>query len=150
MAPKTVSIKCKLRRPGGTKVDLFGKVYHFAPSNPADPDSAHVCDVPFDDSKAIYRLLQISAGYELVDSDAELPAKPKADPGQTIGNQKKAEEEIKPIIIQGGDGVEINLTALEPEELRKLAKDEFQIAVHHKWTDATVIAKIIEKTRGEN
>jgi hypothetical protein len=145
----SVLIISKAKRNGGTKVDLYGKIYHFKPENAADPESPHVCPIPDEDARAIYRLLAIKEGFELADPDAKLPAKPKAEPGQTMAGDKAGKKEAAPIIIQAADGAEINLSELQPEELRALAKDTFQIAVHHKWNDQTVIAKIIEKTRGE-
>lgn len=146
-----VVIKCKLKRAGGSKIELFGKTYHFKPDEKQkdDPEAAHVCAVPATEAAAIYRFLQIKEGYELADPSAELPPKPKADPGQTIGNEKPKDPiKDKPIIISDGEK-EINLTELSPEELRVLARDTFKINCHHKWSDQTVIAKIIEKTRGE-
>lgn len=149
MANDPVILKCKQKRPGGSKVELFGKIYHFKPENPADPEAPHLCAVPFDDARAIHRFLQIKEGYELVDPDQPLPPKPKAEPGQTIGNEKPKDPAQKDVIIQADDGSEINLSEQGPEELRVLARDAFGIKVHPKWPDQTVIAKIIEKTRGE-
>jgi hypothetical protein len=149
-------IVCKLQRKGGTKVEnLFGKTYHFKPEKLADKDSvdpeiAHVCDIPNEDAAAIHRLLQITSAYVLASDDEVVPAKPKADPGQTIGNEKVDPKKAAPVIIKNSDGEEIDLTTLDPEQLRILARDTFQIKVHHKWPDTTVIAKIVEATRGES
>lgn len=147
---QVVTIVSKIKRIGGTKIDLLGKKYHFAPpaDQKDDPDAKHVCDIPFSDAGAIHRLLTIKDGYELLDPNAEIPARPKADPGQTIGNEKPKDPANKPIIITDGEK-EYNLSEMTPEELRLLAKETFGIQVHHKWNDQTVIAKIIEKTRGE-
>ncbi len=146
-----VTIVCKLLRKGGTKVEIAKKTYHFKPESGdgTDPEIEHTCDIPFADSTAIWRLLAIKEAYVLKDMDAELPGKPKAEIGQTIGNEKVDPNAPKPIIITDGDGKQIELTALSAEDLRMLAKNEFGIEVHHKWKDQTVIAKIIEKTRGE-
>ena len=142
-------IKCKLRRAGGTKISLYGKEYHFKPTeaDKADPEASHVCAVPNTEAKAIYRLLGIKEGYELVDPAAELPSKPQADKGQTIADDK-ADEGEKDIIIEN-DGQQINLSQMEASELRQLAKEVFKISVHHKWTNATVIGKIIEAMRAD-
>jgi hypothetical protein len=145
-------IVCKLKRKGGTKVEgLFGKNYHFKPASGdgLDPEVHHACDIPNEDAAAIHRLLQISTAYELASADEVVPAKPKADPGQTIGNEK-VEKKGAPVIIKNAEGEEINLSELDPEQLRTMARDTFSIKVHHKWPDQTVIAKIVEATRGES
>lgn len=153
-AQKTVLIACKQKRAGGSKIPLLGSTFHFKLLDPVadkdNPDADHVAAIPFDRADVIYRLLAIKEGFHLVDPDAELPPRPVKKAGEVvaIGNQKP-ENEKKPIIISDGEK-EINLAELTPEDLRILARDTFKIAVHHKWNDQTVIAKIIEKTRGEN
>lgn len=148
------AVICLLKRKGGTEIDnLFGKNYYFKPESGdgTDPKIPHVCEIPDSDAQALYRLLSIKpTAYVLEDPDADLPPRPKAERGQTIGNETKPKVEIKPVIITDGEGVEINLTELSPEDLRAVAKDTFGIKVHHKWPDQTVIAKIVEKTRGES
>lgn len=146
-------IICKAQRPGGTKIELFGEKIHFKPESDKEGE-AHVAVV--NSAQAIHRLLGILEGdnspaFLLADPKAELPAKPKAEPGQVIGNEKKPDPKAPaPVIIKNSDGEEINLSSLDPAPLRELARDTFGIAVHHKWSDATVIAKIVEKTRGED
>lgn len=146
-------IVIKAQRAGGTKLELFGEKLHFKPES--DKEGApHVAVV--NSAQAIHRLLGIMEGdkspaFMLADPDATLPAKPKLDPGQTIGNQKPADPKAPaPVIIKSESGEEINLSSLDPAPLRELARDTFGITVHHKWADATVIAKIVEATRGEN
>jgi hypothetical protein len=142
---------CKPKRKGGTKVELEGKVYHFKPESGdgTDPEIDHTCAIPDTDAGAIWRLLAIKEAYSLQDPDAVLPAKPKVT-GQTIaGNKSSDPKEVKPTMIANAAGDQINLSVLAPEELRQLAKEEFGIVVHHKWSNQTVIDKIVEKTRGE-
>jgi hypothetical protein len=146
-------IVLKLKRKGGTKIPLFDKIYHFKPASGdgTDPEVPHTCDIPDTDARALYRLLAIKEAYELHDPDAVLPSKPKAEPGQTIGNEKVDPNAAKPVIIKNPDtGEEINLTEMPMEDLAKMAKEQFGIAVHHKWKQPTIIAKIIEKMRGED
>lgn len=153
-----MKIECILKRKGGTKIELFGKNYHFKPEDAAlkqdDPlymEAAHVCEI--DDDSAIHRLcVGIKEGYRAVDPNAVIPKPTKTVSANTIMSSKtgKPVEAAKPVIISDGDGNEINLSALEPEALRTLAKGTFEINVHHKWPDSTVIAKIVEKTRGES
>lgn len=148
---QTVVIRCKQHRAGGSKIPLLGKTFHFKPdeADKANPDAPHVCAIPFAHADVIYRLLAIKEGFELVDPDAELPGRPKANAGApvAIGNAKP-EAAKQPITITV-EGKEIDLTTLSAEELRVLARDTFKIQVHHKWADQTVVMKIIEKTRGE-
>lgn len=149
-------VVCKLKRKGGTRVELFGREYHFKPADanlkPEDPaytEADHVCDVK--DDNALYRLCtQIKEGYCLANPDKDTIPAPTRKVGQTIAADKKEADEKKPVIISDGSGNEINLTELETEDLRALATREFGIKVHAKWEDHVVIAKIIEKTRGED
>jgi len=153
-----MKIESLLKRKGGTKIELFGKNYHFKPEDaaikveePAFMEAAHVCDI--DDDSAIHRLcVGIKEGFAPLDRSASIPKPTKTVSAPQVINTKtgKPVEEAKPVIITDGDGTEINLSALEPEALRSLAKNTFEINVHHKWPDSTVIAKIVEKTRGEN
>lgn len=147
------TIKCKLHRVGGSKLDLYGKTYHFKPADPkADPQDKevpHVCIIPHTEARAIYRLLSIKEAYELADpAEADsLPPKPKAEAGQTIAGDK-ADEGPKDVIIDN-DGEQVNLSKMEAAELRTFARDTFQIKVHAKWSDQNVIQKIIEAMRAD-
>ncbi|HEX5362340.1 MAG TPA: hypothetical protein VFW49_14835 [Fluviicoccus sp.] len=69
-----MKIECKLRRQGGTHVELEGIKYHFAPQ----PDGAHVADVLKDAHQD--RFLSISEGYRLY-RGTEQPA-PQEDTSQ--------------------------------------------------------------------
>jgi hypothetical protein len=148
-----MKIRSKLKRAGGTKIELGGKEYHFKPEDkalkPEDPafmEADHVCEI--EDADTVHRLVVgIREGYEPVDPDAEIP-QPTKKAAQTItGTSSQKKEPGAPIIIKNGDDEEINLSALEPDALRALAKGTFGINVHYKWTDETVIAKIVEATR---
>lgn len=67
-----MKIECKLKRQDGSKIDLGGKEYHFAPG----ADGAHVADVEDDDH--IARLLSIPEAYRIY-KDAAPAAKPEDD-----------------------------------------------------------------------
>ena len=54
-----MKIECILKRPGGTKADIDGIEYHFAPQ----PDGAHVAEVK--DNAHIQRFLSITEGYQI-------------------------------------------------------------------------------------
>lgn len=148
--PSTL-IECLLKRAGGSEVEVYGEHYHFKPEagREEDPKAPHVCAIPNEHAKQIHRLLSIK-GYQLVDKDAELPAKPKAERGQTVHLDKSEDAQAPaaaPVIIQGPDGQEINLTEMERPELAQFAAEKFQIKVHHKWPVQTIIAKIVEAMR---
>lgn len=145
---KAISIICKSRRTGGTKISLYGANYHFKPADPNNPEAPHVAAIPFDHARQIYRLLSIRDTYVLEDPNAELPPRPTPEKGQTIASDKAgaADQVKKPIVIKAGD-VEYNLAEMDKEELVKLAKEEFDIKVHHKWPEQTLIAKILEAVR---
>ena len=53
-----MNIVCTLKRLGGTKIELFGKTYHF---KPAGSDGIHIAEVT--DPKAIKQLLNIPEAY---------------------------------------------------------------------------------------
>lgn len=59
-----VNIECKLHRPGGTRAEIGGIEYHFAPQ----PDGAHVAGVA--DEAHVARFLSIPDAYRLYRGDA--------------------------------------------------------------------------------
>lgn len=74
-----MQIECKLKREGGSKVELGGILYHFLPL----PDGAHVADVEREDHQD--RFLSIAEGYRLYRGT-------EAAPPQEI--QQQAKEDI--------------------------------------------------------
>lgn len=150
-ATPSVLIQCLLIRAGGTEIDLYGQHYHFKPESD-HPKAKHVAAIPFDHAAAIHRLLSITAGYALVDKDAELPPYAKAASVQTIHADKAAASEeapaaVVPVSIEGPDGKTYMLTDMERPELAQFAAEHFKIQVHYKWKPATIIAKILEAMR---
>lgn len=150
-AKPSILIECLLKRAGGSEVEVYGEHYHFKPAEgqEANPKAPHTCPISTEHARQIHRLLSIK-GYALVDKDAELPPVPKAERGQSIHADKagaEQKEEAAPVIIQGPDGKEINLSALERPELTQFAQEQFQIKVHHKWSTQTIIVKILEALR---
>lgn len=74
-----MKIVCKLKRQGGTKVDIGKVQYHFKPENPADPDSPHSCEVTNPDHAA--RFLAINEAYYRADDETmNEPEAPEVDP----------------------------------------------------------------------
>jgi hypothetical protein len=142
----TITLTCLLRRPGGSKPEFGGKTYHFKPVDPSDPDAPHVCEIPKDDARAIYRFLAIKGAYVQADPTEELPARPAPAAGQTIHSDRAAAAEVKPIIVMF-EGEQHDLNAMEPEALQLFARDKLKLKLHAKWNKQTVIAKIIEAAR---
>lgn len=142
----TISITCLLKRAGGSKVELYGKHYHFKPADATDPEAPHVAEIPKADARQIYRLLAIKGAYLQTDPAEELPARPAAAAGQTIHGDRAASGQVKPVIVRY-DGQDYNLAEMEPEALQLFAKDTLKIRLHHRWDKQTVIAKIIEAAR---
>lgn len=154
-ATPTILIQSLIRRAGGSKIPLYGKEYHFKPDNPEDPEAIHTCAIPVDDAAAIHRFRAIREGFKILSDEADLPPAPKAPAGQTIAADKAAAagEALPPptpVFITSPAGEQIELTAMDRETLAAFAKDNFDIRVHHKWSDASLISKILEAARGED
>lgn len=152
-AKPSILIECLLKRVGGSEVEVYGEHYHFQPEagRELDPKAPHVAEIPTEHARQIHRLLSIK-GYQLVDKDAELPAAPKAERGQTIHADKDGSVDNEPpaaapVIIQGPDGQSVNLTDMERPELAQFATNNFAIKVHYRWPPQTIIAKIVEAMR---
>jgi hypothetical protein len=156
MTTPTILIQSLIRRAGGSKIPLYGKEYHFKPDDASDPDAIHTCAVPVEDAEAIHRFKQIPEGYKILSDAADLPPAPKAPAGQTIHATKLAEivdaaliqkPPVPPIFLENGDD-KVELTAMSREDLAEFAKENFGIKAHHKWSDDTLINKILEAARG--
>jgi hypothetical protein len=61
-----MKIECILKRPGGTKADIDGIEYHFAPQ----PDGAHVAEVT--KNEHIQRFLSIDDAYRIYGEPATI------------------------------------------------------------------------------
>lgn len=59
-------IRSLIERPGGSRIDLNGKIYHFRPIEPNGPHVAEVID-----KAHVKRLLSITEGYEAEIGDEE-------------------------------------------------------------------------------
>lgn len=71
-------IECTIKRDKGTQVILGSTKYHFKPTDPADEDSPHICEVA--DAKHAERLLTIKEAYRAsgkVDASVEKALKKK-------------------------------------------------------------------------
>lgn len=62
-------IECFLKRPGGTRVDLEGTVYHFTEANDPLGLGRQACEVS--NTKHAQRFLGIAEGYRILELDVE-------------------------------------------------------------------------------
>ena len=119
-------IESKIRREGGSKIDIGGVVYHFAPG----ADGAHVCDVT--DEDALARFLAIPEGFRLVTGvafvpkpDAQPPAAAEVAPAPTAAPAAPAAP--SGMVLIGDDEVRVDLMALSKKELLVFAKGKFKV-----------------------
>jgi hypothetical protein len=113
-------IECKIKRAGGSKIDVGGVVYHFAPTNES-AEAPHVCEVKDEDHIATF--LAIREGYKLVGA-AEKPA--EAKPSDSGTGEGEAEDDGSTMVLVNGDD-RIDLMAMGKDKLLKFAAE-------HKFT----------------
>lgn len=146
-----MQVQSKLTRPGGTKIEVNGKEYHFQKNEQGE----EVCEVK--DEYALHRLVnEIPLGFCLHGDDAgkkvPRPAKDAAA-GHPLdakkgANKKPAEPET--LIVEKPDGEKVDLMLMEKAELAAFAQAEFAIEVHAKWKEADIRTKILEAIRIAN
>jgi len=136
-------VQSKLHRPDGTVIDLHGKKHHFKPNDKGH----HVCEI--DDPKTLHRLVkEIPEGYKLYEPDAVLPALAPRQQEDVHPLMQQSKNPAVPTTMVISNGEEsIDLMALDIEQLRTLAKETFDLRIHHKWSDQTIREKIVEATR---
>lgn len=88
-----MKIECILKRDGGTRTDIGGAVYHFAPLS----DGAHVAEVAETDH--IDRFLSIPEGYRVYHGQAERKSQPEPI---TRPDTVKPVEQPKPSVMLSG------------------------------------------------
>ncbi len=93
-------IECKLKREGGTNVELDGRTYEFRDNGKGE----HVCEV--DDDEHLAKLLAIPEGYRLHKG-------PPAKSGEAASN--KPEQPKKQIVLLGSDVHQSHYTIGETE-----------------------------------
>ena len=90
-----MKIECILKRDGGTRTDIGGVAYHFAPLS----DGAHVAEVA--ETAHIDRFLSIPEGYRVYHGQAELKSQPELI---TRPDTVKPVEQSKPgVMLSGSD-----------------------------------------------
>lgn len=113
-----MQIECKIKRAGGSDIQIAGKTYEFRP----DELDRHVCDVQ--DKKAIQRLLSIPEGYRIVGDDDDsidnYPDQVKADPA---GNTLNPGDPLSDDIVLDDEEVETFNEDDEPDPDAEEAND---------------------------
>lgn len=115
-----MNIECKLKRDGGSKIDLGGIEYHFAPV----ADGAHVADVEEDEH--IARFLAIPEGYRIY---KDQPAAPKKE--SQVASTAEADN------AEGDAG-----PADEHADLVAKYEAKFSKKPHHRMTDESIRAAL--------
>lgn len=129
-------IECKIQRPGGSVIELFGREYHFVPAT----DGCHVCDV--DDPAAVDRFLEIPEAYRLALSTSipieggpdKVDVKPQG-PWNPVG---AAENDELP------DGAPPAVAAMTREQLLAYAEKIGMRRPHPNMRDDTLRANIVQ------
>lgn len=129
-------IECKLKRPGGSKIDIDGAVYHFKPKTdgPGDP---HVCDVT--DKLHAQRFLGIAEAYCL---PGDAPA-PKHEP--VISTIEAVEAPTLPAAAD-----DVPLESKSDAELREIIKEATGSYPHPKTGRDKLLAKIRGESDGDD
>lgn len=83
-----LTIKCKIERKGGSKIDIEGQEYHFLPNSKGD----HVCAV--ENPEHAKRFLSITEGYEAYFDDVK-PASPATTNSSPKTKSKPAKTKSK-------------------------------------------------------
>lgn len=110
----------------GSSIELFGLEIAL------NPDESGFCefDVPDERDDVIERLKAIPEGFAL------------------IGAETKPTASTEDVVIQDPEGKEINLSKMDLESLKALAK-EMGLTVHHKAKADTIRGQIVEFVKGQ-
>lgn len=108
-------IKCKLNREGGTKIELDGTEYHFAPNAASD----HVAKVT--NSKHIKRFLEISEAYEEYGSKAKVVP---ADDGDVLTVTVADDGDVSTVANDGDVLTVDDINAMGKKELLIIAAEQ--------------------------
>jgi hypothetical protein len=102
-------IESKIKREGGSHIDIAGVDWHFKPQ----ADGAHVCDVTDEDAIAV--LLAIPAGFRMVTTSS------------SNASDKAAEPAPNAMVLIGDDEQRIDLMTLNKPKLLEFAKGKFKV-----------------------
>lgn len=146
-----MQVQSLLTRPGGTKVEIGGKEYHFEKNEQGE----EVCEVS--DAYALHRLVnEIPLGFRLHGADAgkkvERPAKEAAHVAHPLNKTPVSKKSTEPehMVITKPDGEQIDLMELDRDALAAILQGEFGTEVHAKWKVDAIRNKIVEAIRVAN
>lgn len=144
-------VECKLKRPGGSQVELGGVTYHFKD----DGTGRHVAMVS--NSDHLGRLLSITEGYKLAADQAAQPAAPTPAP---VAPSAQAPAPAVVVVAQGAGAVQTKQAAalvpdqeepqgtptlsedMDIEQIRDIYERELGRKPNPNWKAATLIAGI--------
>lgn len=129
-----MKIECKLKREGGSTIDIGGVAYEFKPQ----ADGAHVADVG--NKEHAERFLSIPEAYGIYAAGKpvkEAPAPVVKEPAVEGPAADEAVEstETPEIVADAGDDL---------DALKAAYKAKFGSLPHYKWTAETIKAKLAE------
>ena len=127
-----MKIECKLKREGGSTIDIGGVAYEFKPQ----ADGAHVADVG--NKEHAERFLSIPEAYGIYVADKPV----KEAPAPVV--EKPAAEETVDAIEAAPVNVTLNDIADDLDALKAAYKAKFGSLPHYKWTAETIKAKLAE------
>jgi hypothetical protein len=128
-----MKIECKLKRNGGSEIQLGEATYKFVPVDTDDETSAHVCEV--EDEAHIERLLSITEAYRIhrKPGEAAKPAKPAV---------------VEDVILKNGEQ-EVNLSKMDGAKLREFAKAQKLPTLPKNMSKAALITAVFEALTAE-
>lgn len=127
-----MKIECKLKREGGSTIDIGGVAYEFKPQ----ADGAHVADVG--NKEHAERFLSIPEAYGIYAA-----GKPVKEAPAPVVEEHAAEETVEPIEAAPVN-VTLNDIADDLDALKAAYKAKFGSLPHYKWTAETIKAKLAE------
>ena len=123
-----MKIECKLKREGGSTIDIGGVAYEFKPQ----ADGAHVADVG--NKEHAERFLSIPEAYGIYAA-----GKPVKEAPAPVVKEPAAEETVETV-----EPIEAAPVADDLDALKAQYKAKFGSLPHYKWTAETIKAKLAE------
>ncbi len=132
-------IECILKLKADRVVDVHGTDVVFK-----NKDGKYVAEV--EDQDIAHRLLQIREGYRKVNATDVDPV-PTGKFKKQVVTETDTKPKGAPIIIKNDEGESVNLSEMALEDIQKMAREDFGLTVHYKWSVETIAAKIVEAMR---
>ena len=128
-----MKIECKLKREGGSTIDIGGVAYEFKPQ----ADGAHVADVG--NKEHAERFLSIPEAYGIYVADKPVKEAPAPAQGPHVDSAVDATK-----TPEGTEATQIVAAADDLDALKAAYKAKFGSLPHYKWTAETIKAKLAE------